>query len=589
VKTPALALVLTLGVTVATTAQAQIRSEVAVSGLSQLVGYVADPVVPGVFYAVQQSGTVRVVQNGAVLPTPFLDLSTQISTGGEQGLLGFVFAPNVGSGRVFVNYTNTQGHTVIARFRRTPQNPLVADLSSRFDLRWPGGEPFIRQPFANHNGGHLAFGPDGYLYIGLGDGGSGNDPFNNAQNPDSLLGKMLRIDVNVPDGHATGYQVPPDNPFVDGNPIAALDEIWDFGLRNPWRYSFDDPALGGTGALFIGDVGQGQREEVNYEPAGSGARNYGWSLREGATRTPGVPAERPVGFLPLTEPLFDYERSIGTTVTGGYVYRGALLGSQYVGRYFVADYGAGRVWSVRWLPSSNGSAVVTDVLEHTAELGNLGPISSFGVDLSGELYIVIMGSGSTGRVLRIVAGPTAPEAPRDLSAQALQGSGRDVTLNWTASQGAAQYRIEVGSRPGATDILQYNTGSSVPSLTAQAVPDGIYHVRVRALNGGGASPPSNEVVVAVGCSSAPAPPTSFTYALTGQNVALNWAAAGDLTSVVLEVGSGPSLADIAVFALPGTARSIGGGVPPRTYYARLRAMNACGASAPSSEVTVTVQ
>src|SRR6185503_1303338 len=174
-----------------------------------------------------QGGLIRTIQNGIVLPAPFLDVRAVIAAGGERGLLGMAFSPNLSSGRVFVNFTNTSGDTVVARFRRSTANPLVADPASRFDLQWPGGARFISQPFANHNGGHLAFGPDGYLYIGLGDGGSGNDPSNNAQNPNSLLGKMLRIDVNVPDGDAAGYRVPPDNPFLDGVPIAALGEIWD--------------------------------------------------------------------------------------------------------------------------------------------------------------------------------------------------------------------------------------------------------------------------------------------------------------------------------------------------------------------------
>ena len=175
----------------------------------------------------------------------------------------------------------TAGDTVVARFRRSA-NPLIADPVSRFDLRWGGaGSPrFIDQPFANHNGGHLAFGPDGFLYIGLGDGGSGNDPDHRAQNPAELLGKMLRIDVNVPEADPTGYRVPSGNPFV--GVAGTRPEIWSFGLRNPWRYTFDDPARGGTGALLIGDVGQNRWEEIDYEPPARGGRNYGWRNREGA-------------------------------------------------------------------------------------------------------------------------------------------------------------------------------------------------------------------------------------------------------------------------------------------------------------------
>src|SRR5205814_368538 len=178
---------------------------------------------------------IRVGRDGAVLARDFLALSSAVVSGGEQGLLGLAFAPDYAtSRRFFVNFTNREGNTVVARFRRSG-DPTAADASSRFDLRWggPDGEPFIAQPFANHNGGNLVFGPDGYLYIGLGDGGSANDPQNRAQRGSELLGKMLRIDVSVGDTDSTGYRVPPDNPFVRGAPVPARPEIWAFGLRNP--------------------------------------------------------------------------------------------------------------------------------------------------------------------------------------------------------------------------------------------------------------------------------------------------------------------------------------------------------------------
>lgn len=562
----------------AVNAEAQLRTQVVVAGLSQLVAFVQDPVVPAVFYAVEQSGVVRVVQNGTVLPTPFLDLRGAIAAGGEQGLLGLAFAPDVASGRVFVNFTNTAGDTVVARFRRTPENPLVVNPTSRFDLRWPGGEPWIDQPFDNHNGGHLAFGPDGFLYIGLGDGGSGNDPGNRAQDPNTLLGKMLRIDVNVNDVHPIGYVVPADNPFADGVPIGALPEIWDFGLRNPWRFSFDDPRLGGTGALFIGDVGQGAREEIDYEPAGSGGRNFGWAIIEGNLST-GL--NRPRAFDPLTPPLLDYPRTFGASVTGGYVYRGTALGSAYVGRYFFADYISRRVFSVGWQPVGGG-AVVVDALEHTSELAPLGPISSFAVDHGGELYLVI----HSGTVLKIVSqAAIPPSAPSNLSAQT---NGRTVALNWTAGAGAAQYRLEVGSRPGAANLVQFDTASAATSLTATAIPDGLYYVRVRSLNQSGSSSPSNEVVVAVGCAGPPAPPTSLTQSVSGATVTLTWSASGDLSGIVVDVGSAPGESNLASFVLPSSVRSLSGAVPGGLYYARVRAVNACGVSASSNEVAVAI-
>jgi glucose/arabinose dehydrogenase len=274
-------------------------------------------------------------------------------------------------------------------------------------LKWaPGGAASIPQPFSNHNGGHLAFGPDGYLYIGLGDGGSGNDPDHRAQDPGTFLGKFLRIDVNVADAHPSGYVVPADNPFVDGAPVAARPEIWSFGLRNPWRFSFDTPSLGGSGALVIADVGQNSWEEIDFEPPGRGGRNYGWRNREGAH--PNVQS-RPVAFEPLVDPIHEYGRNAGQSVTGGHVYRGRSLGDRFRGRYFFADFVSGRVWSLALAVSaSTGEATASDVVDHTSDLGGAsvtGNISSFGIDAEGELYLV---SHSRGLVLRLVGGLNTP-------------------------------------------------------------------------------------------------------------------------------------------------------------------------------------
>jgi glucose/arabinose dehydrogenase len=300
----------------------------------------------------------------------------------------------------------------VARFRR-PGTEVIADAASRFDLRWGGaaGPAFIAQPFANHNGGHLAFGPDGFLYVGLGDGGSGDDPGHRAQNPSELLGKMLRIDVGVPDTHPSGYQVPASNPFAQGAPVAARPEIWAFGLRNPWRYTFDDPSRGGTGALVIGDVGQNRYEEIDYEPAGRSGRNYGWRNREGLHDNV---TSRPPAYLPLVDPIYEYDHSVGQSITGGFIYRGNALPSTYRGRYFFADFVQGRVFSIALTIDANGEARASGLIEHTAELtasAPFGSVSSFGVDRDGELYLV---SYSLGRILKIVgpeAAPTAPAGP----------------------------------------------------------------------------------------------------------------------------------------------------------------------------------
>jgi glucose/arabinose dehydrogenase len=295
--------------------QSPLRLRVHATGFTSPTAFVQDPLDSAVQFVLEQAGRIRVVRSGTVLAADFLDLRPAISSGGERGLLGLAFPPDAAtSRRFFVNFTNPAGHTVVARFRRSA-DPAIADAASRFDLRWgPSQRPFIDQPFANHNGGHLAFGPDGYLYVGLGDGGSGDDPAHRAQNPATYLGKMLRIDVDVPDGDGAGYRVPPDNPFLRAGPAGTLPEIWSFGLRNPWRYSFDDPARGGTGALVIADVGQDRWEEVDYEPPNRGGRNYGWRNREGAHDNV---TSLPPAFLPLTEPIHEYSHTAGQSITGG--------------------------------------------------------------------------------------------------------------------------------------------------------------------------------------------------------------------------------------------------------------------------------
>lgn len=398
---------------IAADASAQLQSRVYASGWTLPVAIVADPTDRHVQFVVQQGGRIRVVRDGVVLAADFLDLTSSVQSGGERGLLGLAFPPDhATSRRFFVNFTNRDGNTVVARFKGSA-DPLIADAASRFDLRWNGaaGPAVVMQPYSNHNGGNLAFGPDGYLYVGLGDGGSANDPQHRAQNPNELLGKMLRVDVSVPDSDPIGYRIPGDNPFAGGRPIAARGEIWAFGLRNPWRYSFDDPARSGTGALVIGDVGQDAWEEIDYEPPGRGGRNYGWRNREG---THNNVTSLPPAYQPLTNPVFEYDRATGQSITGGFVYRGATLGASFRGRYFFADYVQGRVWSLALTIDDSGEARASALVEHTTELGGraeLGQISSFGVDADGELFVV---SYSLGRVLRVLGAPAAPATPTGL-------------------------------------------------------------------------------------------------------------------------------------------------------------------------------
>jgi glucose/arabinose dehydrogenase len=386
----------------------QMRTQVVATGFSNPVAFVVDPGDPSTFYVVEQRGTIRTLQHTTVSETLFLDLRASISASGERGLLGLAFPPDaVESRRFYVNFTNLEGHSVVARFSRRADGQV--DLNSRFDLRWPDGRRFIEQPFSNHNGGHLAFGPDGYLYVGLGDGGAGNDPDHRAQDPMDLLGKMLRIDVGVLDDHPTGYRIPADNPFAGDGAVTALPEIWSFGLRNPWRYSFDDPVRGGTGALVMGDVGQNRYEEIDYEPRGRGGRNYGWRNREGAHENV---TSRPPAFQPLVDPIFEYDRGAGQSVTGGFVYRGRALPASHQGRYFFGDFAAGRVWSIALnINTATGEATASNLVEHTGELGGPGNVSSFGTDADGELYIV---SYYTGNILKIIGPPAAPPAPAGL-------------------------------------------------------------------------------------------------------------------------------------------------------------------------------
>jgi glucose/arabinose dehydrogenase len=315
----------------------------------------------GRLFIVEQGGKIRTLKNGEILPDPFLDLSNRISTGGrgsEQGLLGLALHPDYNeNGFFFVNYTGAGGDTVIARFRRSA-DPERADASSELVLI------NVAQPYANHNGGAVRFGPDGYLYLGLGDGGSGGDPQGFGQNPHTLLGKILRIDVNQMDG----YSIPPGNLYTAGEGAA---EIYATGMRNPWRFSFDPF----NGDLYIGDVGQNQREEIDLLTAGqAGDRNYGWNFYEGSLPFKGTP---PTGaaFVP---PLWEYDHSQGCSVTGGVVYNGKSL-PDWKGVYIFADYCSGLVWGLLKTP---------DGIQHSLFHQTGAAVSSFGEDADGEVYLL---------------------------------------------------------------------------------------------------------------------------------------------------------------------------------------------------------
>lgn len=320
----------------------------------------------GRLFVVEQGGAIRILRNGVVEPQPFLDISSLITPGGEQGLLGLAFPPSYAVRQSFyVNYINRTGigNTVIARFA-AGSDPNRADPASRQELL------MIAQPFANHNGGQLAFGPDGLLYIGSGDGGSAGDPLNNGQNTVSLLGKILRLDVLSGPAPA----IPAGNPF--GN------EVWAYGLRNPWRFSFDRQ----NGDLYVADVGQGQREEINFQSAGSGAgANYGWNIMEGSLcfLAPGLCSS-----AGLTLPVAEYDHTLGNcSVTGGYVYRGSVPALR--GTYLYGDFCSGMIWGLR----HNGTVWTSLMLLDSPLL-----ISTFGEDEAGELYVADYGTGAIYRI-----------------------------------------------------------------------------------------------------------------------------------------------------------------------------------------------
>jgi glucose/arabinose dehydrogenase len=493
-------------------ASAQLRAEVYVSGLTHPLGVIQDPGNPAIQYVPQQEGIIRVIRDGVLQPTPFLDLTGLISTGGERGLLGLAFPPDYAtSGRFYVDFTDPAGASVIARFKRSAA-PLVADPASRFDLRWSNGLRTIPQPFANHNGGNLVFGPDGYLYIGKGDGGGANDPNHNAQNPASLLGKMLRIDVDVPDSDVEGFDIPADNPFA----ASGTPEIWAFGLRNPWRFSFDNPLLGGTGALIIGDVGQSAREEIDYEPAGMGGRNYGWRNREGTLNNV---TTLPPAFTPLVDPIFEYERTAGRSITGGYVYRGTALGAAYRGRYFFADFVTGRVWSLALaVDAATGAATASDLRDHTADLGGaptVAALSSFGVDAAGELYLA---NHSAGTILRIRPdvepdGLVRLEIPQNgaLLRQPFVVSGWALDPDATGGTGIDQLQVWAYPFAGGTPIFagMVVSGASRPDVAAvygaQFETSGFGHLVTRV-------PPGRYYLLAIGRVIATGSYTAFDYA-----------------------------------------------------------------------------
>ena len=346
---------------VSNTAFSQVKLQAIVEGLKKPVLVVESPNDRRSLFIVEQDGVIQIARAGKLLPRPFLDLRGKISIGGERGPLGFAFDPAFKkNGRFFINYTRPDGATVVSSMR------VLADNPNRAAPRSEAVRLTVSQPFANHNGGNIVFGRDRMLYIGMGDGGSGGDPQNVAQNLSSLLGKMLRLDVSG----ARGYKVPRNNPFV-GNENAR-SEIYAYGLRNPWRFSFDR----GSGRLFIGDVGQGTEEEVSIAKSGD---NLGWKIREGSVC---FDATQDCSRSGLVSPILTYTRDLGTSITGGFVYRGRTIPA-LVGRYIFADFISGTIFQ--------GVEQADGTWQRSSLLASGGNISSFGQRANGELLVVDYG------------------------------------------------------------------------------------------------------------------------------------------------------------------------------------------------------
>ncbi|HEX2188453.1 MAG TPA: PQQ-dependent sugar dehydrogenase [Longimicrobiaceae bacterium] len=346
-----------------------VRLEEVASGLSSPLFLTAPPADPRLFI-VEQPGRIRVVENGALLPAPFLDIADRVSSGGERGLLGLAFHPSyAANGYFYVDYTDPGGDTRVERYRVSADRNRADPASAKTILHVP-------QPFANHNGGMVAFGPDGKLYVAMGDGGSGGDPQGHGQDPGTLLGAVLRIDVDAGDP----YAIPADNPFVGR--AGARGEVWATGVRNPWRFAWDREA----GLLYLADVGQSAVEEVNVVPAGAAGLNFGWNVMEGSRCF--RPAEG-CSRTGLVLPVLEYPHSEGCSVTGGYVYRGQRIPALR-GHYFYADYCRGWVRSFR---HQGGQAA--DRREWG--FGDVGSVLSFGEDAAGELYLL----SAAGRVYRL--------------------------------------------------------------------------------------------------------------------------------------------------------------------------------------------
>ena len=407
-------------------------------------------------FIVEKRGVIEILQlDGTTNPTPFLDIQNIVLTPGgnydERGLLGLAFHPDyINNGYFYVNYIDNFGNTQISRFSVSTSDPSIADPDSEFQILE------VEQPYINHNGGCLRFGPEGYLYIGLGDGGSAGDPENRSQNLQTLLGKMLRIDIDNTEG-STNYAVPSNNPFV-GDPN-ALDEIWSYGLRNPWRFSFDSE----TDELWIGDVGQGSIEEIDRAAAGISGQNYGWRCYEGYQEynTSGCPNQSE-----LTFPVAEYSHSGGNcSITGGYVYRGEIY-ENFLGIYFYADFCSGEIGTI---DQSNNQI-------------NHGPFNgswvSFGEDKNKELYII----DNFGSIYKI-EGNILSTTDFNINTVSIYPNPASNNLNVKSSNNSYIKNISIYDLKGSIALTKNISGLTETNISINSLQTGLYMVKVSSAKG----------------------------------------------------------------------------------------------------------
>ena len=402
-------------------------------------------------FVVEQGGRIKILNaDGSTNGTPFLNISSLVSGGSEQGLLGLTFHPDyTTNGYFYVNYTDNSGDTQVSRFSVSGGDPDVADPGSEF--------PIIdyNQPFSNHNGGSINFGPDGFLYISAGDGGSGGDPGNRAQNTELLLGKLLRIDVDNPGG-GNNYGIPVDNPFAGDPPNA--EEIWAYGLRNAWKFTFDTA----NGDVWIADVGQGAREEINKAGGAEAGLNYGWRCYEGNLpfNTTGCPDPSE-----LTFPIGEYPHPAGNSITGGYVYRGSVY-SDIAGYYFAADFGTGLIVTVNPGGTFNN-------------LGTFGGNwSTFGEDIAGELYI----AGYNGLIFKIEGDPILGNDDFDIMNVSMYPNPANDRVTVQMGQGNIA-SISVMDLKGGLIYSEENISSSTREINIESFSQGIYLLKITSQKG----------------------------------------------------------------------------------------------------------